>query len=59
MPEISHVHGWGDTTVSDGIMGQTTKLPMNIGVQLQEKRETILATAAKYGAFRSQHCMII
>jgi uncharacterized protein len=32
-------------------MRQTGKLLMNIGAQLQEKREAILATASKYGAY--------
>ena len=32
-------------------MRQNRKLFMNIGAQLQEKREEILATAAKYGAY--------
>ncbi len=32
-------------------MKQAQKLRMNIGAQLQEKREQILAAAAKYGAY--------
>jgi hypothetical protein len=33
------------------ILRQMGKLPMNIGSQVREKREAILATAAKYGAY--------
>ncbi|KAM3096926.1 nucleotidyltransferase family protein [Phormidesmis sp. 146-35] len=35
----------------DGIIRQNGKLLMNIGAQLHEKREVILVTASKYGAY--------